>query len=264
MNSCHVSGLTATILIVAWTMSTPIAAQEANLPTGPITVQLEQGSNLYRAKYGSRSVWVQLLVTDSFEMRATLGMLLGEPLQKYEVRTPRLGSLTFEADAGYANHVTIGSIGDNYGETHVSASWGDGAYEVNVSQDVLDRIGYDDFTFSLETHTLDELPDQFYTGVGDPRRVATGQVGVHIHSPITGVLPERPGAWGWDVPAVPAGTSCCHRPICLWGQTNGSCPTTDSCPPTTPAKRSAACSIGTTWRRRSCSSPTRSTSATCA
>lgn len=197
----------ATVLVL--TTNTPAVAKEpSELPAGPIKATLFEGKgggDLYEAKYGRRSMWVETRPTEDFEMRLALWPLVGEPVEHYEFRMPRLDSLTFRADAGYANIIEISSVGDGQGPNYIS-HYGDGVVIVLVSQDVLDKIEYVDFSFSIETHRLDELPDEFYSGYGyvdDRRRDISHSNHVYIHSRNPGVL-ARPGKWGWDVPGSPA------------------------------------------------------------
>ena len=191
----------AAVTALALAAANPVPAQEARLPAAPIAAHLVDPQDLHAATYAGRSMWVEHLATDSFEMRVSLWLLLGEPVQRYEVRTPRLQRLVFEADAGYANRVEIHRTGG--GEDQISANFGAGVVDVYVSQDVLDRIAIYGFTFSIGTYGLDPLPDEFYAGAGDPRRWAISAGNrVHVHSLNTGVL-ARPGSWGWDLPGSP-------------------------------------------------------------
>ena len=193
--------------VLALTTNTPVVAKEpSKLPTGPIKATLVEGlveGNSHEAKYGRRSMSVTSWGTEGFEMRLTLGTLLDEPVEQYEFRMPRLRNLTFGADAGYANLVNVIVVDGGHDQNYISDSYGDGLINVYVSQDVLDRIEYVDFTFSIETHSLNKLPDRFYSGDNNARSdsISVGNK-VYIHARNPGVL-ARPGKWGWDVPGSP-------------------------------------------------------------
>ena len=70
---------------------------------------------------------------------------------------------------------------------------------VSVSQDVLDKIKYVDFSFSLETYDLSPLPEEFYS---EDSSMSTGLLDAYIHLNNPGIL-SSPGKWGWDTPGSP-------------------------------------------------------------
>ena len=161
-----------------------------------IKENLEDPSEIIFAKYGGRTITLTRLATSQYEMRLALWTLMGEPVQHYECRMPRLSSLIFRADDGYANRVEIVSIGDR-DENDISFSGGSKVY---VSQDVLDKIDYVDFSFSIKTYDLFSLPDEFYTKDDEGRYIGPFQAYIHLKNP--GVL-SSPGKWGWDTPGSP-------------------------------------------------------------
>lgn len=160
-----------------------------------IKEHLEDPSEIELAKYGRRTITLKRLQISRYEMRLALWTLVGEPVQLYEFRMPRLRSLIFEADDGYANRVEIVSVGDR-NENDISF-YGDKGY---VSQDVLDKIEYLDFSFSIRTHDLYPLPDEFYSEDDESRYIGNFKAYIHLKNP--GVL-SSPSKWGWDTPGSP-------------------------------------------------------------
>lgn len=160
-----------------------------------IKEHLEDPSKIIFAKSGRRTITLERLATSQYEMRLALWTLVGEPVQLYECRMPHLRSLIFGADDGYANRVEIVSVGDR-NENDISFS-GDKVY---VSQSVLDKIDYVDFSFSIETYDLFPLPDEFYSKDDESRYIGTFKAYIHLNNP--GVL-SSPGKWGWDTPGSP-------------------------------------------------------------
>ncbi len=152
-------------------------------------------SEIIFARYGRRTITLKPLATSQYEMRLALWTLMGEPVELYECLMPHLGSLIFGANDGYANRVEIVSVGDK-NETDISF-YGDS--KVYVSQDVLDKIDYVDFSFSIVTYDLFELPDEFYSK-DNSMRFGTFKAYIHLKNP--GVL-ASPGKWGWDTPGSP-------------------------------------------------------------
>ena len=156
----------------------------------------EGSTEIVFAKSGRRTIMLERLATDRYEMRLGLWILMGEPVQLYECRMPRLWRLIFEADGGYANRVEIVGIGDRM-ETEISFFDDDNI--VSVSQDVLDKIKYVGFSFSLETYDLYPLPEEFYS---EDSSMSTGLLDAYIHLNNPGIL-SSPGKWGWDTPGSP-------------------------------------------------------------
>lgn len=156
---------------------------------------LEDPTEIIFARYGRRTITLKRLATSQYEMRLALWTLMGEPVHLYECRMPRLRSLIFGADDGYANRVEIVSVGDR-NENDISFSGG----KVYVSQDVLDKIDYVDFSFSIETYDLFPLPDEFYSKDDERRHIGIFKAYIHLKNP--GVL-SSPGKWGWDMPGSP-------------------------------------------------------------
>ena len=161
-----------------------------------IKENLEDPSEIIFAKYGGRTITLTRLATSQYEMRLALWTLMGAPVELYECRMPRLGSLIFGADDGYANRVEIVSVSER-NETDISF-YGDS--KVYVSQDVLDKIDYVDFSFSIATHQLSPLPDEFYSEDDESRYIGVFDAYIHLNNP--GVL-SSPGKWGWDTPGSP-------------------------------------------------------------
>ena len=126
-------------------LSHPTAHAESDKAflTKTIKERLEETAEIIFARYGRRTITLKRLPTSHYEMRLALWTLMGEPVQLYEFRMPRLGSLIFGADDGYANRVEIVSVGDR-NENDISFSGGSKVY---VSQDVLDKIEYVGFSF---------------------------------------------------------------------------------------------------------------------
>ncbi|WP_027858597.1 hypothetical protein [Marinobacterium jannaschii] len=179
------------------------AKERPTLPTGPIKLKLEEPAEMLRATYGKRGVWVTRTANSRFQARGAIWPLMGEPVTVFEFRSPHIRELTFEADAGYANRVTIHSLGDHHDDDYISSGFGEGVIDIYVSQKVLDRIEFSGFNFSIGTHSLSPLPDEFYSERNreDSYAISAGN-NAYFHSPNPGIL-ARPGQWGWDVPGSP-------------------------------------------------------------
>ena len=156
---------------------------------------LEDPSKIHSAKYGRRTITLERLATSRYEMRLAL-WTLGTPVHLFEFHMPGLSSLIFEADDGYANRVEIASVGDS-NENDISF-YGDS--QVYVSQDVLDKIDYVDFSFSIAIHHLPPLSDEFYSEDDENKHIRISQAYIHMKNP--GVL-SSPGKWGWDTSGSP-------------------------------------------------------------
>ena len=131
----------------------------------PIKVTLKNTDMSFETKYGQRSVTGYRVATDKYELRLSLWTLMGEPVEHYVFRMPRVNSLIFEADGGYKKTVTIRSADESKGQNYISESGSNiVASHILVSQDVLDKIKYVDLSFSIETIGLYPLSDAFYSG----------------------------------------------------------------------------------------------------
>ena len=176
--------------------STAHAESDRAFLSKTIRAKLTEPSEIFNAKYGRRSITLKRLATSECEMRLALWTLMGEPVQTYEFRMPRLRELIFEADDDYTNRVTISSIGESK-ENDIAYHGGSTVY---VSLDVLDKIEYVDFSFSIETYSLYSLPEEYRSEGNRWWSVSGFQAYIHLTNP--GVL-TAPGKWGWDTPGSP-------------------------------------------------------------
>ena len=152
--SVQLSGILGSLLL----FHTAAQADEDKAFLGnTIKAKLREPSDIFNAKYGRRSITLMRLATSDCEVRLALWTLMGEPVQTYEFRMPRLRELIFEADDGFANRVTVSSVGDS-DEDDISFHGGSTVY---VSQNVLDKIQYVGFSFSIDTHHLSPLPEKY-------------------------------------------------------------------------------------------------------
>ncbi len=161
-----------------------------------IRAKLTEPSEIFSAKYGRRRITLKPRATSGCSMRLALWTLMGEPVQTYEARMPRLRELIFEADDDYTNRVTISSIGESK-ENYISYHSGSKVY---VSQDVLDKIEYVDFSFSVKTHGFSSLPEEYRSQGNLWSSASRFHAYIHLINP--GVL-SSPGKWGWDTPGSP-------------------------------------------------------------
>ena len=161
-----------------------------------VRAKLTEPSDIHNAKDGRRGITLKRLATSECEMRLALWTLMDEPVQTYEFRMPRLRELIFEADDGYANRVTVSSIGDP-NEDYIAYHGGSTVY---VSLDVLDKIKYVDFSFSIETYNLSPLPEKHRSAGNNWSSRTAFTAYIHLKNP--GVL-KSPGDWGWDTPGSP-------------------------------------------------------------
>ncbi len=193
---CLAGLLTAILSCLLLLHSTARGESDRDFLSKTVRAKLTEPSDILEGKYGRRSVTLKRLATSDCEMRLALWTLMGEPVQTYEFRMPRLSELIFEADDGFANRITISSVGDSK-ENDISFHGGSTVY---VSQDVLDKIQYVNFSFSIETYGLFPLPEK-HRSEGNPWSFASHfKAYIHLNNP--GVL-EAPGEWGWDTPGSP-------------------------------------------------------------
>ena len=163
------------------------------LPGGRVAALLQDGHGTgytYDAKYGRRSVRIESRLNNiGFEARFELWTLMGEPIEIYEFRAPKITNMFLHGDAGYRNSVAIYTVGDSEGKGYIDAhfqeSWPN--VTIHVSEDVLDLVRYHDFTFSITVLPLGSGTHYGY---------------LYIHRRNPGVI-DRPGQWGWDVPGSP-------------------------------------------------------------
>ena len=187
------------IVIFALIGASATAQEAVRLPGEPIRVVLEDPQELHQATYLRRGAFVKTVATDRFKLRLTLGTLFGEPVEKYEIRAPRLNRLTLSGDAGFRNNVEIISVGD-LNRNDISDAFGDLVVRIYVSQDVMDRIYFHDLNVTVETHSLFPMPDEYYSDAENP---FPWDWQAYIHRSSPGIMPSHPGEWGWDVPGIP-------------------------------------------------------------
>ena len=70
--------------------STAHAESDRAFLSKTIRAKLTEPSEIFNAKYGRRSITLKRLATSECEMRLALWTLMGEPVQTYEFRMPRL------------------------------------------------------------------------------------------------------------------------------------------------------------------------------
>ncbi len=191
--SCLLLGILGCLLLLH--SAAPADSDRAFL-SKTIKAKLREPSDIFNAKYGRRSITLMRLATSDCELRLALWTLMGEPVQTYEFRMPRLRELIFEADDGYANRVTVSSVGDSE-ENDISFHGGSSVY---VTQDVLDKIQYVGFSFSINTHQLSPLPEKYRSDNNSWTRASSFDAYIHLSNP--GVL-KSPGKSGWDTPGSP-------------------------------------------------------------
>lgn len=203
----------ATVASCLWHLAGPTQAQPDKAFLGkPIKVTLKNTDMSFETKYGQRTVTGYRVATDKYELRLSVWTLMGEPVEHYVFRMPRVNSLIFEADGGYKKTVTIQSADESKGQNYISESGSNiVASHILVSQDVLDKIKYVDLSFSVETIGLYPLSDAFYSGKdaasrdfflqGTFSRNYTEAYINRLRNP--GIL-GAPGKWGHDVPGSPS------------------------------------------------------------
>ena len=205
-----------------WHLAGPTEAQpDKAFLSKPIKVTLKNTDMSFETKYGQRTVTGYRVATDKYELRLSLWTLMGEPVEHYVFRMPRVNSLIFQADGGYKKIVTIRSAGESKGPNYISESGGDITISrIMVSQDVLDKIKYLDLSFSIETIGLYPLSDAFYsekdTASRDFFSHNFGYTEAYINRLRNPGILGAPGKWGHDVPGSPSWSEfLSHKPFRL-------------------------------------------------